>query len=363
MAFTNRIMALAAIFLFVSNIELAQSLDMTYCASINTGSTPGNSSIYQSDGLCHDFCLSEYAFSVIQDDSCWCSNYVPDESTQVDPDECNKSCSGFPSDTCGGDGLWGYIGLVKEPAGTTGGSTSSPTSTPDPITRTVQNTVTVTPTVHATTSTSTSTSVPDKDTTDRTTTTAHTTSTTPTPTPSPSESVHTVTAGGTVSLQTITVIPTVTAGPETGASSDANSTGMTASHQGLSPGQAAGVAIGVLGAVAIAVAIVVFFLMRRRRRGQSNAIDDPSGSHRGSSAGMMSTPTTTMASVWDGDNTSAGRRNSRFMPHDPRMDPYTTNIYSRFDNKSHESINTLQDNRDYSRKVLRTTNPDPTDPE
>lgn len=329
MAFTNGIVALVAIFLFTSNIKLAQSLDMAYCANINTASTNGNSSIYQSDGLCHDFCLSDYAFSILQDDSCWCSNYVPDKTTQVDTDECDISCHGFPSDTCGGDGLWGYIALDKEPVGTSGASTSTKISSPD--------------------------------TTDKTTTTTRHTSTSTT---SPSVSVHTVTAGGTVSLQTVTVIPTVTSGVETSASSDANSTGMTASHQGLSTGQAVGVAIGVLGAVAIAIAAgVLFFFRRRRRQGQGDIIEDTSGSHRGSSAGMMSTPTTAMASVWDGDNTSTGRRNSRFMPHDPRMDPYTTNIYSRFDNKSHESINTLQDNRDYSRKVLRTTNPDPTDPE
>lgn len=163
--------------------------------------------------------------------------------------------------------------------------------------------------------------------------------------------------GGTVSLQTVYATPT----NANEASSDANSSGMTSSHEGLSTAQAVGVAIGVLGAMAIAIAIGVLICLRRRRR-QGDVIGEGPGSHRGSSAGMMSTPTTGMASVWDGDNTS-GRRNSRYMPHDPRMDPYATNIYSRFENKSHESINTLQDNHDYSRKVLRTTNPDPADRE
>lgn len=333
MAFTREIMALVAIMLFTSHIDLAQSLDIAYCASINTASTNGNASIYQSNGLCYDFCLDDYAFSVLQDDSCWCSNYVPDKTVQVDSSECNAACPGYPSDLCGADGLWEYIALEKSPSGTTGASTSTQTSTPDTT---------------------------EETTTEKTTTAQHTSTTTP----SPSVSVHTVTAGGTVSLQTVTVIPTVTAGADTSATADANSTGMTASHQGLSAGQAAGIAIGVLGAVAIAIAAGVFFFLRRKKRqGQGDIIEDNTGSHRGSSAGMMSTPTTTMASVWDGDNASGGRRNSRFMPHDPRMDPYTTNIYSRFDNKSHESVNTLQDNRDYSRKVLRTTNPDPTDPE
>ncbi|KAI0172072.1 hypothetical protein GGR52DRAFT_573215 [Hypoxylon sp. FL1284] len=303
--------------LFASNIELALSNDIAYCASINTASTNANSSIYQSNGLCTGFCSSDYAFSVLQDDSCWCTNYIPDKTTQVGADKCDTDCHGYPSDKCGGNGLWEYIALDMEPSGTLGGSSSK---TPAPES-------------------------PDQS---------------PTATPSPSTQVHTVTAGGTVSLQTVTVIPTVPAGADAAASADA---GMTSSHQGLSTGQAVGVAIGVLGAVAIAIAAGVFFYFRRRRQAQAGMMENADGSRRGSSADMMSTPTTAMASVWDGDNTSTGRRNSRFMPHDPRMDPYTTNIYSRFENKSHESINTLQDNHDYSRKVLRTTNPDPVDAE
>ncbi|KAI0152342.1 hypothetical protein F4776DRAFT_659268 [Hypoxylon sp. NC0597] len=308
--------ALVGLMAFMSNIGLSSSIDMAYCASINTGTTPGNSSIWQSDGLCHDFCLDDYAFAIVKDNECWCSDYTPDETKQVDVSKCSEECPGYTSDTCGGDGLWGYMSLAKQPSGTSGGSSS--TSSPD-------------------------------------------SSDSSTVTPTPSVSVHTVTAGGTVSLQTVTVMPTVTPSASTGASPDANSAGVTANQHGLSTGQAVGIAIGVLGAVAIAIAAGVFLFLRRRRRGQVDAIADSPGSHRGSSAGMMSTPTTAMASVWDGDNTSSGRRNSRYMPHDPRMDPYATNIYSRFENKSHESINTLQDNHDYSRKVLRTTNPDPPD--
>ncbi|KAL7627576.1 Cell wall integrity and stress response component 4 [Parahypoxylon ruwenzoriense] len=320
MAFINRIVPLVGLMVLMGNIALVQSIDMTYCADINTASTASNSSIFQSDGLCREFCLGKFAFAVIKDSECWCSDYAPDQSAQVNVDKCNQKCPGFPADTCGGDGVWGYMTLDMEPSGTTGAGSSTRTSSPD-------------------------------------TSTGGTTKGTTTPSPS----IATVTAGGTV--QTITVTPTVTADPNTGTSSDANSTGTTSSQQGLSTGQAVGVAIGVLGAVAIAVAAGVFFWLRRRRRQQGDGIMEKPGSHRGSSAGMMSTPTTAMASVWDGDNGSGGRRNSRFMPHDPRMDPYATNIYSRSENKSHESINTLQDNHDYSRKVLRTTNPDPPDAE
>jgi len=131
------------------------------------------------------------------------------------------------------------------------------------------------------------------------------------------------------------------------------------SSKGLSGGAIAGIVIGIFAVIAIALASI--FLILRKRREREEELGSRPNSHISGSAGVMSTPTTAMASVWDGENTSSGRRSSRLMPHDPRMDPFATNIYSRFENKSRESINTLQDNQDYSRKVLRTTNPDPDD--
>ena len=135
------------------------SVPMAYCASINTGSTPTSayfsrtgcfftrqtntnkhkqrtdrllltdSSIYQSDGLCYDFCVDDYAFAVIQGKDCWCSNYTPTKSSLVSTSECDLSCAGYPSDVCGGDNLFGYMALNKSPSGTASGtSTSSPTS-------------------------------------------------------------------------------------------------------------------------------------------------------------------------------------------------------------------------------------------
>ncbi|KAI8961644.1 hypothetical protein F5Y11DRAFT_222528 [Daldinia sp. FL1419] len=341
MPFTTRLVAHMGLMALFTKLSHAQSIPMAYCANINTASTQGNSSIYQSDGLCHDFCAATFAFAIVKDDECWCSDYVPDKATQVDTDKCDSKCPGFPSDTCGGDGLWGYISLDHKPSGTksAGSGSSTKTSSPDPITRTLQNTVTVTPTVHATTA------VPD-------TTKSSDGSTSPT-----TPSVSTVTAGGTV--KTVTIMPTAT---DSGTSPDANTSEPTTSQHGLSTGAAVGIAIGVFAAVGMAVGAGLFFWLRRRRRDQGDALADSPGSQRGSSAGMMSTPTTAMASVWDGDAASGGRRNSRFMPHDPRMDPFAVGIYSR-ENKSQESINTLQDNHDYSRKVLRTTNPDPPDAE
>lgn len=138
-----------------------------------------------------------------------------------------------------------------------------------------------------------------------------------------------------------------------------NSAAVNTSQSGLTTGQAVGVAVGVLGFFVLAGALGIFLWLRRKRRSQEQTTLEHQNSLRGSSAGMMSTPRTEMTSVFDSEGQSMGRRNSRLMPHDPRMDPYTANIYNRFENKSRESVNTLRDDQDYSRRVLRTTNPDP----
>lgn len=95
---------------------------------------------------------------------------------------------------------------------------------------------------------------------------------------------------------------------------------------------------------------------------------------------MMSTPKTgemsenryvggsdgrAMSENWE--NSAQGKRRSTLMPVDPRLDPGTMGIYHRPENKSHESVNSLRDDQDYSRRVhdpsrvLRATNPDPVD--
>lgn len=73
--------------------------------------------------------MDSFAYAVVQDSDCWCSNYTPDDSTTEDTTKCSSSCPGYPSDTCGGDGLYGYMSLSKEPSGTKGSGSSTSTST------------------------------------------------------------------------------------------------------------------------------------------------------------------------------------------------------------------------------------------
>ncbi|KAJ1333685.1 cell wall integrity and stress response component [Microdochium nivale] len=350
MASLRTTVRLAAVAAFAVGHAAAELIPMTFCATFNTASMQANSSIYQSDGLCRDFCsASKNAFAIVKDSNCWCSDYTPANSIQVDTNKCNTPCPGFPSDTCGGAGVWGYIKLSAQPLGVKGGDNASPTSPPPteipPTTAAVPTTLVPTPTPD-----------PPKTSSTRSSTTKPTA---PNTNPPPSNTattpvvvVSTVTANGGTSQVTITL-------PASNNSNNAASNSeMSTAGEGLTTGAAVGIAVGVLGIVAIIAGVCVFFWLRRRKQTQQEAAVERSNSGRGSSAGMMGTPRTEMASIWDSEQLSTGRRNSRLMPHDPRMDPFAGNIYAQA-NKSRESINTLQDNHDYSRKVLRTTNPDP----
>jgi cell wall integrity and stress response component len=178
--------------------------------------------------------------------------------------------------------------------------------------------------------------------------------------------IQTVTAGGTTKI--VTVTPTVPVG------SSANNNGVSAGSSGLSTGAAVGLAVGLVALAAIIIGVSLFWCLRRRRKGEDQ--NDMPSPWLNSSAGIMSTsPKTEMSeaaasngrpvpSNWETDE--QGRRRSRLMPVDPRMN-FGTGIYAREENVSHDSIHTMRDDQDYSRrvheppKVLRATNPDPLD--
>lgn len=82
---------------------------------------------FQSNGWCHDHCLSDYAFAIVQGYNCWCSNYVPGITSSSS--NCDTKCPGY-DEFCGGDGFYGYIALNKAPLGTLGASDSAASSTP-----------------------------------------------------------------------------------------------------------------------------------------------------------------------------------------------------------------------------------------
>ncbi|TDZ22774.1 Cell wall integrity and stress response component 4 [Colletotrichum orbiculare MAFF 240422] len=333
--------------------QLKQSL----CSNQNTASGSANTSIWQTNGLCQDFCTEKNAaFAIVQWQSCWCSDVAPASSTEADVDEkCTGICPGYDVEHCGSrPEYYSYISLAKLPTSTAGGggdgttkqpSTSAP---PAPSPTTVKVTVTETESPQTTA----------KSDPETTTTKSSTTSTTS----RPRTTVQTVTADGTV--RTVTVTPAATETDGASGAAEQGSSTSESSGKGVSGGTIAGIVVGVIGGLCLAAGVLLMILFRRKRQNRENEkFDEPS--HRGSSAGMTGSPrnpemvVTVEGGRWDADSTSDHRR-SRLMPHDPRLEPLGRGLYM---NKSDESVNTLRDDQDYSRKVhrpvLRAMNPDP----
>lgn len=168
-------------------------------------------------------------------------------------------------------------------------------------------------------------------------------------------SVQTVTSAGTVIVQTVTTV------------ADATNTG----SGGLSKGAVAGLVIGILAAIAAFVAGAILY--RRHKKNRQAQEQTPLGMaahRRGSSAGIMSKAGTIASSGYgfdmmeDGGYGSPGQRVS-MKPMDPRLDPKSA--YGLYRTASHDSINTLRDDQDYSRRVhepprtLRVMNANPGD--
>jgi len=189
-----------------------------------------------------------------------------------------------------------------------------------------------------------------------------------------------------VSVQTITgQIQTITYTPTTPPNTSANQAQLDKGNGGgnkISVGGAVGLTIGLV-ALAALIAAIIFFCMRKRRKQRQLEAESNLGAgelNRNYSSGTGTIPQRTMSENsrfmlqtdgrqvvegWEsGDTGTPASRVSRLLPVDPRLDPFA-GVYQRgADNKSRESIQTIQDNHDYSRRVvqqnpiLRATNPD-----
>lgn len=184
-------------------------------------------------------------------------------------------------------------------------------------------------------------------------------------------SIETVGGGG---VRTVTVTPTNQ--PQSTSSHDTSAA--SSSGGGLGTGGAVGLTIGLVALVGL-IGAIAYCCVRRRRKAAAvaaaAAYDD--NTPRGSSAGgmpqrtmsensryMLGTDGNRVVEAWQEDD-PAGSRRSRLMPVDPRLDPFAP-VYQRGDaSKSRESVATIQDNHDYSRRMvgngkgpLRAVNPD-----
>jgi cell wall integrity and stress response component len=103
----------------------------------------GHNSTFNTVGTCADYCEERnMEVALLQDKSCFCSHTYPPQDSQVDDDECDIPCPGYPSDACGGQDAFSVhnIGIVLLPGyddGENKGATSTvPSSTKSAATTT-----------------------------------------------------------------------------------------------------------------------------------------------------------------------------------------------------------------------------------
>ncbi|KAL4925747.1 uncharacterized protein BDV17DRAFT_271265 [Aspergillus undulatus] len=286
---------------------------VTYCSSDSTGSGAANFSIYQSNGNCEEHCAGS-AFAILLGKNCWCSDIAPNEDSTVESSKCNDDCPGFPDDSCGNqaDGYYAYI-QIGSPSGTASASSTK-------------------------TSTSSSTS------TDESTSTTETDSNSSTTTEAPTSVVETH-AG---QVTTITV-----AGSDPTSAAETSTDTQEGDGGGISGGSIAGIVVGVVGGIALVVAAIIFFLAKRRR-------DNQDGNYQGNSIDGRQSKGSQMSYANFADNHSHTLSNGSSVPQ--RMPTFIDNRLNTgavlYPNGRRDSDVSLQDNEDYSRPVLRLTNPD-----
>ncbi|EER41300.1 ER membrane protein [Histoplasma capsulatum var. duboisii H88] len=299
MALGSNFVAISYLFAFLHTIIPTIAVSLDYCSSVNTGSNFDSVlSIFQSTGACRITCADKYAVAILQGKSCWCSNNVPGGT--YPQSACSEPCPGYPSEMCGNsqEGLFGYL-LLKKPSQTIGQVTQTPLSS----------------------STSTSTA--------------------------------TATSGVSTSSGAI-ITQTLPPG--------AGQTGGTTSSSSISGGAIAGIVIGTLLAIGLIISVILWLFCVRRHRENDTKIDvngyEPPAPTPSFHSAIQSPPMTYQGGM--SMNGGAIGTNDRYRLNvpgftDSRMKKDVV-IYPNGDRQSNIS---LQDNQDYSRPVLRLTNPDP----
>ncbi|KAL1970968.1 hypothetical protein VTN77DRAFT_2802 [Rasamsonia byssochlamydoides] len=321
MAITSVLVPLWALFAVIYGPAPTAAVTISYCSSENTGfSFSPQSSIFQSNGLCQQTCSADYVFAIILGEQCWCSNYVPAETTSVS--DCDSPCPGYPSDTCGNTdkNLFGYIHLSSRvPSGTTSAPGVQSTQSSAPTTTSASSDSTTAPT------------------------------TTAPPTTTPIVSVQTV-AGQPV---TITVLdPGSTSTPTAASHSDSS----------LSGGAIAGIVIGSLFGVGalVALGIWLWFFTRRRdpRTAASPDLQNTLLDNRRQSKASQMSLMRNFFSPSDQEKSSGSPDYVSPAPAATFTDSRMKKDAVLYPHGSRHSTISLRDDQDYSRPVLRLTNPD-----
>ncbi|CAK4034932.1 in LEU2 3 region [Lecanosticta acicola] len=263
------------------------------CFSSSTPLTSKGSYQYQSSGYCGQQCKSQAVFAMTGGDTCLCGDELPAASDKVDDSKCSTSCTGYPSDKCGGDGFYSvYLtGTESDVPNYSASSSSSSSSSDSPTTAT----------------------------------TASSTKTTKAPTSTLALITSEVAQGSTV---VITAYQPVSTLPDASASAKSSGGGGTSTA-----GVAAGVVVGVVALAGIVTGL--FFFLRHKKRQQA----EEDFKQRN-----------TVADFMRGANERKPPGTGYSGMSDQRLDPEA--------GARRNSVGSLADNQDYSRRILRVANPD-----
>ncbi|EMD92761.1 hypothetical protein COCC4DRAFT_139371 [Bipolaris maydis ATCC 48331] len=387
--FTSTLFGFVALSTLLLSIQPAGAADWTYsyCSSLNTGEqNTAYTWPYQSNGNCTNHCKEEgggsWAFAVIQYTDCWCSNYVPGDTTSTS--DCLQDCPGFPDEKCGNkdEDLYIYVEMDGQPSGTEGGSQPSstaaaPSKQPQQSQPQSQQSTYAPPPAQVVTSivTQKAETVEKTVTAEPDPTSSSSSSSTdtmkPSSTPAPSRTQEPVTVPTLVTESGNVVTRTVVITPSAPASAPANNDSKDSPNVGAIAGGVAGGIVGLLAIIGI-----VFFVLWKRRRQQREEQEGGGGIQRNvstmSRAGLLGgraekppTPlTTTFSSQRSRSNeesitpiTPSTRRLSQPILVDSRLNPAAVLTFHGA-NLSRESLGSIDDSRDYGRQ-LNVRNPDP----
>ncbi|KAG5986793.1 hypothetical protein E4U43_005348 [Claviceps pusilla] len=248
----------------------AQASQAQLCASVNTASSDPTPNTYQSVGACSTTCTAQFAYAVLQNNLCWCSNYGPDASTQR-TGSCRLPCPGYPADVCGGaGGLYSYVlvnaALVR---GTKGGDASDSGGQNPP------------PSKNARPSSS-----------------SHQQEQQPPPPPPSSTTTSGLTQTTTLDgvIQTVTVTPTdVASSPDNSLNNSNNNNNNPVQQSSVSTSAIVGIVIGCVSAVILAIAGTACLILSKKRTRHENGeiINDVAGARaRGASSSTISNSST-----------------------------------------------------------------------
>ncbi|KAI9879228.1 MAG: hypothetical protein M1830_009159 [Pleopsidium flavum] len=258
--------------------------------------------MYQSSGYCQQMCvgLGKAVMGTAGGSNCWCGDALPATISKVSDDKCDTPCNGYNKQNCGGANTWSVaLTGIKNNVPNVDGSSSSTSPSTSPTSPTTPTTPTA-PTAPTSINT--------------------------TPSPMKTEAPSVVTMGGATIIVTASDQPTApatiiaTAKPTSSGSKGPNTTGIVV-----------GVVVAVVAIAAIIGAGWLFLRTRRRR-----AVEEE---YRRNAA--------------MNNFTGGGKPSSTPSLSDSRLEP-SVMMQRRMSDGS------IADNQDYSRRILKVTNPDGT---